>query len=438
MSFEHSPLSTASPQSFVTISTFATINDEVTTKDATDGYAVENKDPIFDKTTQFTNGPHGAEYQLGSRIPHSQFPVTYSRDNNFNFLNPIKQSRKDGDANNPPISLITPLTHLTIAGSFPSKNNATATSIETSQSTKFSTNPSADRQPSTQNPTERLPVLGLFSEVNTPERETNRPNSQHPTSFFTVTTPKSEPTRGIITHMNAISQTRFQSSRVTPSLASITSNDEQKSNDVFPNQPVDYFTPDVQKNIQASQPAFGKPTEYPFLYTRSRTTPSISPYVGETSPGSSSYPDSITPSDELTIYSGFGQQNNKPGTTSFTAYHPESTSRPSYDTSVDRKPSHNPVPYEGLPYQPKFVLRPAANSNRKPLSNFNGYPDADIRNANYYPDSDVQKANDGSQNNIQPGSKYVNTKKEFVPQYNPSSPVPGLLNSLCLMIGRNL
>lgn len=419
---------------------------------------VENERPIddnVDKTTKFTNGPHGAEYQLGSRIPHTQVTVSNGQDNNrFNFINPIKQSRKDTD---PPISLITPLTHLTLSGSFiDSKNNITATSIETSQPTQF-----GDKQPTTPFYSGSLHGLDSSPQVNNPyrqntiqeEREPNRPSSQQPFGFFTVTTPKNEPTRGIITHMNAISQTRLQSSRVTPSLTSVTANNGEQPNRLIFNQPVNSFTPEEQPNIrpavtQTSRPELVqtvKSTEYPFLYTRSRPTSSNIdnvPYQGESSPGSST-PDfrTKTPNDELTIYSEFGQKikpGTNPATTSFTAYYPGSTSRPVTENdaipSTDRR--DKPTPSEHTPSQPKFVLRPtgqpAVNSNRQPLSNFNGYYDAELRNANFYPDANQQKIfefNDKNRNNIQPESKYVNTKKEFVPQYNAgSTPIPGLFS----------
>lgn len=414
---------------------------------------VENKEPTYDKTTKFTNGPHGAEYQLGSRVPQSHFTVGNGQHNNFNFLNPIKQSRKDTDV---PISLITPLTHLTISGSFPSINNDTAASVtdDPSAEKKSSTPPIYSSDP--------FPVFGSIPAVNLqnsihPERESNHPSTQHHSGFFTVTTPKNEPTRGIITHMNAVSQTRFQSSRVTSSPTSVLPNDEQKSNDLISGPPGNYYAPDAQQNIrpdvtQTYRPEPVKSTEFPFLYTRSRTTPSNdenSPNGGESSPSS---PGLITPREELTIYSEFGQKikpGTNPATTSFTAYSPHqgitSTLKPAVTSkddalspSTDQRDSYKPVPYDNLPYQPKFVLRPtgrpsAINPNRQPLSNFNGYSDAQIRTANFYPDSNPQRAvesSDNNRNNIQPESKYVNTKKEFVPQYNPSStPVPGLLGS---------
>lgn len=443
--FQFSSETTA--QSFVTTINEDTVKDIVTPKSRGGVHYVENIEPNYDnvdKTTKFTNGPHGAEYQLGSRIPHSHFPANNVRDNNFNFINPIKQSRKDTDGKNPPISLITPLTHLTISGSFPSKNDVTVTPL-LGTSTPSSTPIYSDSLHQVNNPYHQNTIQS--------DRESNRPNPQQPLSFFTVTTPKNEPSRGLITHMNAISQTRFQSSRVTPSLASVTPNDEQTPNDLIFNQPANYFNPDVQHNIRpdvtptSSQPELVKSTEFPFLYTRSRTTSSNNehiPYQGEANLGSSS-PDLLTktPNEELTIYSEFGQKikpGTNPATTSFTAYYPGSTSRPvskddAITPSTDQGSSYKAVPYENLPYQPKFVLRPtvrpAISSNRQPFSSFNGYPDAENRNANFYPDSGPQKSpefNDKNVNNIQPESKYVNTKKEFVPQYNPSStPIPGSL-----------
>ncbi len=389
---------------------------------------------------------------MGSRIPHSQIPVNNGRDNNFNFLNPIKQSRKDVDGKNPPISLITPLTHLTISGSFPSKNDLTSSSVEPSQPSNFF-GPSTVKESSTPDYSDKFPsseVDGPYRQSTTqPQRESSRPSStqQQQSGFFTVTTPKSEPPiRGLITHMNAISQTRFQSSRVTPSLTSITPNDEQNLNDVNINQPSDDFIPGVRQNnypdiAPTTRQQLVRPssTEYPFLYTRSRTTGAVNfendPNDGASSQGFSS-PDSRTPIDNL--HSGFGQKapsGANPATTSFTAYHPESTARPSANEG-DSSPATNGrnklVAYDNLPYQPKFVLRPtgsrtATNSNRQPLSNFNGYSDTENRNANFYPDSNPQKPSDNNRNNIQPESKYVNTKKEFVPQYNPNStPIPGL------------
>lgn len=446
-----------------------TVKNSVTPKTSSGVYFVENKEPIYDtvdRTTKFTNGPHGAEYQLGSRTPHSPFTVSNSRDNSFNFLNPIKQSRKDTDV---PISLITPLTHLTISGSFNSKNNATTTPIDTIQPTQFVYDPSTDKQSSTpiysdsQHGFDSSPQVNNRQNTIQTERESSRPNQQQPSGFFTVTTPKNEPSRGIITHMNAISQTRIQSSRVTPSLTAVTPNDEEKSNDLIFNQPANYFTQELQQNIrpnvplttrpdipQTSPPELVKSTEFPFLYTRSRTTSSNIeniPYQGHSNPGSTS-PDLITktPSDELTIYSEFGQKikpGTNPATTSFTAYYPGSTSQPVSGNGVipstEQRNSYKPAPYENSPYQPKFVLRPtgsaAVNSNRQPLSSFNGYSDAENRNANFYPDSNQQKPiefSDKNHNNIQPESKYVNTKKEFVPQYNPNStPIPGLLVVCC-------
>lgn len=381
-----------STQSFVTNNNVDTVNDGLTPKYPADVVNFgQNKEPIDDKT-KYTNGPHGAEYQLG-RNP--QLNGNNGRDTNLNFLNPIKQSRKDTDES-PPISLITPLTHLSISGSFPSTP-----------------------EPSTKH---------------SPEQESSRPNSQQPSGFFTVTTPKNEPSRGIITHMNAISQTRFQSNRVTPSFTSDTPNNEQKPSELIFGPPANPFSPDVQKNIR---PEPVKSTEFPFLYTRSRTASSNNdnvPYQGE-----SLSPDLITktPSD-----SSFGQKV-KPATTSFTAYYPgRSTSRPVNENnaippSTDQRNNYKPATNDDFPQQPKFVLRPtsrpAINSNQQPLSNFNGYSDAENRNANFYPDThSPQKAidfNDKNRNNVQPEGKYVNTKKEFVPQYNPSStPIPGLLH----------
>lgn len=482
-------MSTAKLQYFVTNNDVDTVKNSVTPKTSSGVYFVENKEPIYDtvdRTTKFTNGPHGAEYQLSSRTPHSPFTVSNGRDNSFNFLlNPIKQSRKDTDA---PISLITPLTHLTISGSFNSKNNVTTTPIDTMQPTQFVNDPSTDKQSSTPIYSDSLHEFDSSPQVNNrqntiqAERESSRPNQQRPSGFFTVTTPKNEPSRGIITHMNAISQTRFQSSRVTPSLTSVAPNDEEKSNDLIFNQPANYFTQEVHQNIRPDLPQTTRPdvtqttrpdvaqttrsdvtqttrpelvisTESPFLYTRSRTTSSNIeniPYQGHSNPGSTS-PDLITktPSDELTIYSEFGQKikpGTNPATTSFTAYYPGSTSQPVSGngwnngiTSTEQRKSNNPVPYENSPYQPKFVLRPtgsaAVNSNRQPLSSFNGYSDDENRNANFYPDLNQQKPiefSDKNHNNIQPESKYVNTKKEFVPQYNPSStPIPGLLGVGC-------
>ncbi|XP_037037867.1 uncharacterized protein LOC119075495 isoform X2 [Bradysia coprophila] len=435
-----SQASTSTPrvQSFVTISNVEPVESKATPQNSVDTNSVDNKAPTYDKTTTFiTNGPHGAEYQLGSRNPHSQYGI-----GNLNFLNPIKQSRKDADdARNPPISLITPLTHLTISGSFPSKNNDTTDS--------------SAQQPSTPIASDRTPIYGnqySVSEVINPsrpstvhpERESTRPNQ--PSGFFTVTTPKNEPIRGIITHMNAISQTRFQPSRMTPSVAP---SDEPNTNDVISNQPDDHSNPRGQINIRPeithnTRPELVGPTEYPFLYTRSRTTSANAEntqYPDESRPGTSS-PDLITkaPNDQLKIYSGFGQRiipGVNPATTSFTAYNPGSTPTPLNEvdggTPSTNRVKGNSVPYDNSPHQPKFVLRPtvrpASNSNRQP-SSFNGYPDAVNRNANFYPDSNAQKASDNNQNNIQPVSKYANTKTEFIPQYNPSStPIPGSLGT---------
>lgn len=434
-----SQASTPKVQTYVTVSSVEPLKPNVKPQNVVDVNSVENKPPsIYDKT--FTNGPHGAEYQLGSRNPHPQY--RFSNDN-LDFLNPIKQSRNDADPKNPPISLITPLTHLTISGSFPSKPNDT-------------TDPSSAQQPSTPNNSNRSPTYenqySVSEVINShrpstvqSDRESSRPNQ--PSGFFTVTTPKSEPTRGIITHMNAISNTRFQSNRVTPSVTPI---DEQNTNNVISNQPDDFFQPEGQKNIRPdsvhkTHPERVRPTEYPFLYTRSRTTllaNADTPYQGESGPGSLS-PNLITnaPSDELTTHSGFGPKiipGVNPATTSYTAYFPGSTSKPSSEVEDGVPPTNrlkdNPVPHDNLPYQPKFVLRPtvrpASNSNRQPLSTFNGYPDAYNRNANLYPDSTTQKAGDNNPNNIQPESKYVNTKKEFIPQYNPgSTPIPGSLGT---------
>lgn len=445
-----STVSTANPHSFVTNNNVDTV---ATPKNPSGVYFVQHREPTqdnVDKATKFTNGPHGAEYQLG-RIP--QFTVSNGRDNNFNFLNPIKQSRKDDPI--PPISLITPLTHLSISGSYPSKNNVTTTSTgstETSQSTHFVTDPSTAKT-SAPIHSDSLHGFGSLSQINPirpntiqPERESNRPNQQHPSAFVTVTTPRSDPSRGIITHMDAISQTRFQSSRVTPS---VTPNNEQ-TNELFFSPPANHFIPEVQQNIRpdgirTSRPEPVKSTEFPFLYTRSRTASSNVdnvPHEGESNPGSSS-PDSVTktPGEELTFFSSFGQRikpGTNPATTSFTAYYPGSTTGPAggdevKTPSTDQRNSNKPASYENLSNQPKFVLRPTARpaivSPRQPLSNFNGYPDTDNRNANFYPDSNPQKAidfGDKNRNNIQPESKFVNTKKEFVPQYNPSSPpIPG-------------
>lgn len=437
-----------------------TVIDGATPKNPSGVYFVDHREPIQDnveKTTKFTNGPHGAEYQLG-RIP--QFVVNNGRHNNFNFLNPIKQSRKDDKI--PPVSLITPLTHLSISGSYPSKNNVTTTSTATSQSTQFVTDPPTPQTTSSSTPiySDSLHGFGSLPQVNPyrqntiqAERESNRPNQQHPTAFVTVTTPRSDPTRGIITHMDAISQTRFQSSRVTPS---VTPNNEQ-TNDLFFNPPANHFVPEVQHNIrpdgiQTSRPEPVKSTEFPFLYTRSRTTSSNVdniPHDGESNPGFSS-PDSITKTpSELTIFSSFGQRIKpvtNPATTSFTAYHPESTTGPVGGDDVktpttDQRKSNKPASYENLSEQPKFVLRPttrpAIESHRQPLSNFNGYPDTDHRNANFYPDSSPQKAidfGDKNRNNIQPDSKFVNTKQEFVPQYNPNSPpIPGSVDCFTII-----
>lgn len=412
----------------------------VTPKSSVETNVVEDKAPANDKTTTFTNGPHGAEYQLASRNPNSQFPI---KNGNPNSRNPIKNSRKDVDANDPPASLITPLTHLTMSGSLPSTYNG-------------KTDPSSvHQQSSTPSYSDRLPSYGNQHEIinshrpNTvqAEREPSRPSQS--SGFFTVPTPKNEPIRGIITHMNAISQTKVQSSSVPPSVEP--NYVEKTSAEIQSNQPDDNSNPEGQKNVgpeisNKSHPELVKPTEQPFLYTRSGSTsenPDGTPYQGKTRPGSAS-PDSPN-NGELTIYSKFGQRvipgfesdtvrGNKPAQTSFTAYNSGSTATPLNEVDGGAPSANrvkgNPVSYDNLPQQPKFVLRPtvkaASNPDKQPLSVFNGYPDTVNRNANLYPDSNTQKASDTNQNNIQPESKYVNTKKEFIPQYNPgSTPIPG-------------
>lgn len=428
---EHSTVSIPNALSFITVSNFG----DGTTKRPGDVYVVGNKNQNSEKPNQFTNGPHGAEYQLGSKIPQSPFPVNNGPNADFNLLNPIKLTRKeDGDSS--PVSLITPLTHLTVSGSFPSSDKPSSTGPN--QSSTFATGPSNGYQPSTNINPNTSPVFGSGSPVYNPNGQSTNgqpgreTNPSHPSGFFTVTTPKAEPTRGVITHMNPVSQTRDQSRRVTPSVTSNSPSDEHKSNSVFSNQ-AGHFTPGSPTNVRPLEPV--RSTEYPFLYTRSRTTPENGPYDGE--PGSGSlYPDSITgkPGDELTIYSEFGQKNKpgaNPATTSFTAYHPESTPQPLQgggNPVTNQRNSYPSGPNDNFPNQPKFVLKPNPNSNRQPQPNLNGFPDTQIRNANFYPDSDPQKSNDKNLNNIQSDGKYVNTKKDFVPpQYNPnSSPVPGL------------
>lgn len=398
--------------------------------------------------TKFTNGPHGAEYQLGSRNPHSQFTLS-GRDNDYNFVNPIKQSRKEDEAKDPSTSL----THLTMSGSYPSNNAVTVSSTQTdnftNQPTQFVLNHSTDKQSSSSPPTSNyFNGFNPSPQVVNPYRqntiqsvhEPNRSKSQQPLNFPTITTPK-EPSLGIITHMNAISQTRIQPNRGTPSLSAVTPSYEETPI----NPPYNYRTPEVPDSIrpdvtQTTRPEAVKPTDYPFLYTRSRVlsdTENISYQRGSTRPSSS--PDLITktPSEDLNIYSGFGEKI-KPGTniatTSFTAYSQGSTSSapesdlitPSTDTS------YKPASFENS--GPKFVLRPTGrptvNYNGDP--NFLGYPLTDNRNANFYPDVAQQKsiAFGDKNNNIQPENKYVNSKKEFIPQYNPNStPIPGSLGT---------
>ncbi|KAJ6643834.1 hypothetical protein Bhyg_08799, partial [Pseudolycoriella hygida] len=420
-------VSTASIQSFVT--NIASNGSPVNGGDTPGNpYFVANRQPNndnVDKTTTFTNGPHGSDYQLGgSRIPHYQ-STTRSRDPSYDFLNPIKLPRKE---ENPAISPITPLTHLTISGSFPSANNDNATPVETNSpnvpTTQFVNDFTSGEKSSTPIYTDSL---HNFVPQRTNTEVTDRPQ-QH-SSFFTVTTPGS-PTRGVITHMKAISQTRFQSSRVTPTLTSVSPNDKQNSNDLNLSQPPDSFNVNVRENVRVVTS-----TEYPFLYTRSRTPSSNT----ENTPKIPS-PDHLYTSRPPN--NGFSKMGARiipginPATSSYTAYHPGTTQQPNGEEEVpqdDQKSNYNAAPYDKLPAQPKFVLRPTANSNRKPNSNFNGYPEAENRNANFYPDSNQQKStelNDKVPGIYQPEGKYVNSKKEFVPQYNPSStPIPGSLGT---------
>lgn len=436
-------------QSFVTnINVETETNSEVNPKDVYGIYG-QNIEPNNDeKLTKFTNGPHGAEYQLGSRHPHSQFTASSARPD-YNSINPIKQSRKE-ETKDPSISM----THLTMAGSYPSKNTVTVSSTQITDNftpTEFPISRSTESSPSPSttnsfNNFDPLPqVVNPYRQNRIQSEEESSPSKpQQPSGFFTVTTPKNEPSLGIITHMNAISQTRFQPNRGTPPLSSVTPNYEEKQNDLI-NPSYNYPTPAVDNSRilppDATRPELVKSTDYPFLYTRSRVLSNIEnvSYQGGPTRASTS-PDLITktPSEELNIYSGFGQKI-KPGpnyaTTSFTAYSQGSTSSESDSITPSIDTSYKPAPFENS--GPKFVLRPtgrpAANSNGQTLTNFVGYPNADTRNANFYPDSAQQKSisfGDKNNNNIQSENKYINTKKEFVPQYNPNStPIPGSLGT---------
>jgi hypothetical protein len=439
-------VSTENPQTFVTDNNVETVNDDaVDSKDLGGAYYEGNKDPNYEnvqKNNKFTNGPHGAEYQLSSRTPHSQFTVGNGRVNDYNFREPIKQSRKGTDAKDPQI---TPLTHLSMADSFPLKDEVPVSSKTDNFPNvpyQFVNGQFTDSQPST-TPTYRISFNGfdpssqLKDNQNAIQTEidNNRRRPQQPLDFFTVTTPKNEPSVGIITHMNAISQTRFQSSRVTPSILPVSPNDQPKSNELNFNSPANYYTPEVP---QTNRPDV-RLTENPFLYTRSRTAFSItenSPYQRESTKSDITK----TPSEDLGIYSGSFGQRIQPepnlATTSFTAYNPGSTSRPVTDNDLITPSTdsgrYRPVSLDNSsPHQPKFVLRPigrqAANTNGQP----NGYYDTENKNANFYPDSPQQRAIALNDNNkIQSENKYVNTKKEFIPPYNPNStPIPGSLGT---------